>query len=501
MKSKRSVVGKRHRKKLTKSIVNNRIVERRIVMRGDYVNSHKKAQFQCDEGHSWMATPANVMQGTGCPHCAGNLPLNREIVNSRIAGRGLTMTGEYVNNSTKAEFQCGEGHVWKATPDGVMLGTGCPKCARREAGKKRRLTPEQIRQRLAGRKIFMIGRYKTANVKTMFQCGEGHNWKATSGSVLAGNGCPHCANRAPLTKEIVNERIHDRGLILIGDYKDTATRSVFQCSKGHSWQTTPGGVLGGSGCPHCDGQAPLNKDIVNDRIADRGFIMLGEYANVDTKSMFQCSEGHTWEATPYKVMARTGCPHCSRRVPLTTQSINDRISGRGFVMMDEFISSQTKVRFECSAGHIWEAKPNNILNGRGCPACSERACDNDIFYLWTAIDQRLVDLQPGEHLIKYGVTSERLKDQRVREVASSWGARPNVIAYVKTLATAVIAEKSAAGIGKPLTPEYSGLDGWTEFRIVDEAELSQLLLIAEESADYKIIWDDPVAGVNEFRLV
>ncbi len=389
--------------RLTKRIVNTRIADRGIVLLGDYVANHTKSLFQCGEGHTWEATPANVMYATGCPHCAGQVPLTKEMVNTRLAERGVVMLDEYLSQRTKARFQCSKGHTWKGAPADVLYGSGCPKCGRVTAGNKRRLTPDIIHDRLKGRGITMRGKYVTSNNKTLFQCTEGHTWEATPGSVLAGNGCPHCAGRVPLTKEIVNARIVDRGIVMLGDYKNSHSKTLFQCSKGHTWEAMPANVVNGSSCLHCAGQAPLSKKIVNARIVDRGIVMLSEYKNADTKSLFQCSEGHTWETTPYHVSKKgTGCPYCSRQAPLTTENVNARIADRGIVLLDEFITNSVKVRFQCSKGHIWEAKPNNVLNGRGCPDCAEWGFNPSepgvLYYIAVATDD-------GDTLYKIGITN------------------------------------------------------------------------------------------------
>jgi hypothetical protein len=481
------------RSKVTKESVNNRLSGRGIVLSGAYLKYHTKTSFLCSEGHSWNATPANVLYGYGCPHCSGNIPLTKQIVNVRIADRGLVMLGEYVHQSEKAMFLCGEGHTWETAPSNVLYGNGCPKCGRLKAANKKRLSKDTIRERLAGRDIDLIGEYSNANAKTMFRCGEGHAWNATPGSVISGNGCPHCSGRAPLTKAIVIERIANRGITLLGDYISTSAKTLFRCNEGHTWTTAASHVISGTGCPHCDGQAPLSKEIVNERIASRGIVMLGDYKNVDTKALFRCNEAHTWETTPYHVMRQprpTGCPYCSEKAPLSTAILNDRIKDRGLVLLDEFRTNHLKIRFQCSAGHVWEAKPNNILNGRGCPECSERTSDNNVFYLWLANRQRLVDLQLGEFLIKYGTSSERLEYERINDVANNWKAIPNVLAMVKTLEPATMIEQLASRIGRRLTPDYSGLDGWTEFRVVNRDELTQLMSIAAEVADYKIVWND-----------
>lgn len=228
--------------------------------------------------------------------------------------------------------------------------------------------------------------------------------------------------------------------------------------------------------------------------------MLGDYVNISTKAQFQCSEGHTWTTTPYHVMRGTGCPFCSRKAPLTTEVVNDRIADQGLVLLDEFITNSVKVRFQCSEGHIWEAKPNNILNGRGCPYCSERTSDNNTFYIWAAGQQELVDLQLGEYLLKYGVSSERLGDKRINEVASTWNTVPHILAMVKTLVPATWAEHAADDIGRCLTSDYSHLDGWTEFRIVNDTELAQIMSIEAEAAEYRIVWNNLVPHIKEYHL-
>ena len=55
--------------------------------------------------------------------------LTKEIVNERIAHRGIAMTGDYINTFTKTEFTCFEGHSWDAAPYSVMRGNGCPDCS------------------------------------------------------------------------------------------------------------------------------------------------------------------------------------------------------------------------------------------------------------------------------------------------------------------------------------------------------------------------------------
>ena len=111
-----------------------------------------------------------------------------------------------------------------------------------------------------------------------------------------------------LTKESVNERIADRGIAMVGEYVHSQTKAIFQCAEGHQWDALPHSVMGGKGCPRC---FKLTPEIVNARIADRGLVMIGELVNVSTKATFRCVEGHQWDAKPSSVMDKSGCPHCA----------------------------------------------------------------------------------------------------------------------------------------------------------------------------------------------
>jgi len=486
---------------LTKEIVNERLADLGIVMLGDYVNSQTKSLFQNKEGRTWEATPANVMSSNDCQQRTGKIRLTKEIVNERLADRGIVMLDGYEHQKVKARFQCSQGHTWKAVPNNVLFGKGCPKCGSISAANKKRLTVDDVRNRLAGRGIDMVGEYVNSQTKTLFKCNEDHTWETTPNSVMGGRGCPHCYEKnLPLTKDIVSARIADRGITLLGDYMGAHVSTLFQCSEGHTWEARPNNIIQGKNCPHCDGHFPLSKEIVNERIAGRGLVMLGEYVNSVTTTLFQCSESHSWEASPGNVMAGTGCGICAGNIPLTTEIVNDRIADRGLVMLDEYINNTVKRRFQCSEGHVWETAPANVLSGRGCYVCADHTSDNDVFYLWIAGPQELVLLRDGEFLLKYGVTSERREDIRIREVGYAWNTISNVLALVKTNGPAIWAEKTATKIGRRLTSDYSHLDGWTEFRIVNDTELAQLMAIAAEAAEYKIVWNNPVPHIKEFHL-
>lgn len=116
----------------------------------------------------------------------------------------------------------------------------------------------------------------------------------------------------------------------------------------------------------------LTLDTLHERAALRGGRCLSTvYPNSGAKLLWQCSEGHRWEASSDNIKQGRWCPHCSRRAPLTLEAMQGIAAKRGGrCLSTAYVNSTTKLRWECSKGHQWEATPNNVRNGdRWCPTC------------------------------------------------------------------------------------------------------------------------------------
>lgn len=96
-----------------------------------YVNAHTPLRWQCKKGHTWEAKPNYVQQGLWCKECKtierqrAAKKLLDEIANSR---GGLCLSEKYTNSYTKLEWQCANGHKWLATPYAIKQGYWCRKC-------------------------------------------------------------------------------------------------------------------------------------------------------------------------------------------------------------------------------------------------------------------------------------------------------------------------------------------------------------------------------------
>ncbi|KKK92428.1 hypothetical protein LCGC14_2703010, partial [marine sediment metagenome] len=99
-----------------------------------YNSSNLKMKWECAKGHIWEVSFNAVRSGNWCNSCgyetAGdNMRGSIEKVQEHAICRGgRCLSKVYVNNRTKLEFECSDGHRWWARPGNIQQGKWCPKC-------------------------------------------------------------------------------------------------------------------------------------------------------------------------------------------------------------------------------------------------------------------------------------------------------------------------------------------------------------------------------------
>jgi len=215
-----------------------------------YHGNHKHLLWECDKGHQWKATPAHIKYGKWCPYCAGNVPITLEDM-QKIAKEkgGECLSKTYVNAHVKLLFKCKEGHQWKTAPAYVKNGSWCPQCAGNLS-----FTIEDM-QKIAESKggKCLSDTYINANTPLLWECSKGHQWKAVPSSVKnAGTWCPQCGGSFPLTIEKMREMAEERGGKCLSDtYTNSRTHLLWECSEGHQWKAIPSNIQKGQWCPYC----------------------------------------------------------------------------------------------------------------------------------------------------------------------------------------------------------------------------------------------------------
>lgn len=330
------------------------------------------------------------------------------------------------SGKTPVTITCAEHGDFQQTPGSHKAGCGCPSCARmKQIGRKGTRPPTAgraplnaaiVNERIGSRGLHLVGVYVNTQTPAAFRCSSGHEWTARPGTVLSGAGCPRCAGNLPLSRAEVNRRIASRGLYLSGEYESASKKAEFKCSHGHSWWAVPSSVVHGTGCPNCSGKARHTVESINEKIAARGLRVISPVKNIKTKATFTCSDAHVWETTPNHVLQGSGCPECSNRKPLTAQDVQTRLQGSGIRMIGNYVNTSTRTRFECeSKGHKWWTTANSVFAGTRCPTCGQRSPLSQ-----TEVNERV---PPGIRMVGPMVNTYT-KALFVCDTGHDWHARP-----------------------------------------------------------------------------
>ena len=292
---------------------------------GSITRGKTKVLWECAEGHGWEAAPANIIGGTWCPVCVGNIKLTLDEMQKRAGERGgHCLSTSYKNNRTKLLWECSKGHRWKTTPTTIISGQWCPVCGRKKAAEKRKLTIEEMREiagNRGGRCISTI--YKSAKSILLWECEKGHQWKANPNSIKRGSWCPVCghARRAQNEKLDIKE-FHEiakmrGGRCLSEEYINNHTKLLWQCKEGHRWNATPSHIKSKQWCPKCAIKINAERQKLDlgemQQIAEErgGCCLSTTYKSARSKLLWQCAEGHQWKAVPSSIKNGTWCPECS----------------------------------------------------------------------------------------------------------------------------------------------------------------------------------------------
>lgn len=191
-------------------------VQRAIKIHGDLYNYDKVDYKRADEpviitcknhNKDFEQRPASHLKGAGCPICAGNLPLNNEIIDNKLKGRNVIRLGNYINVDYKIEWQCLEcNEKWFAIPYSVVnMETGCMKC-----GGRFPISNEIFDERIKNRNILRLDNIINCRTKIKFECKEcSYIWMTVPDAIMRGGGCPACSfgKNENLTYEILNKNM------------------------------------------------------------------------------------------------------------------------------------------------------------------------------------------------------------------------------------------------------------------------------------------------------
>jgi hypothetical protein len=191
-----------------------------------------------------------------------------------------------------------------------------------------------------------------------------------------------------LSNDDVDLKLKHRNIVRLSDYTTAQKKINFQCLIcNYVWETIPRNICNrGRGCPNCSKKARINNDIVDQRLSNRHIKRIGDYKGIKTRLNFQCLQcNHIWLGYPTNVLHHGyGCPKCAGVAKLNNESIDANLTDRNITRIQDYINSKNMIQFQCDDCHfIWKAIPRNIYGNKlaGCPICSGIKINENLIFL------------------------------------------------------------------------------------------------------------------------
>lgn len=183
-----------------------------------------------------------------------------------------------------------------------------------------------------------------------------------------------------ITYDLVKQEFDERDYELLSkEYINNSSKLQYICPRHRDKgiiEITFANFTKGKGCPYCANRVRKTQEEYEVELAQKKptIRVIGKYVNLKTKIEHECLIcGYHWDVLPDNMLhARNGCPKCSNKLLVTQQGFIDKVKNvdDSIDVVGDYVNAVTKISFRCKrCGKIWDAKPNNILSGKGCPHC------------------------------------------------------------------------------------------------------------------------------------
>lgn len=202
----------------------------------------------------------------------------------------------------------------------------------------------------------------------------------------------------PSTKKLTTEEFILRAKSKHGDrydyskvsYVNDRTKVTIICPLHGEFRQLPSAHLRGQGCPKCSGRT-LSREEVIERFkkvhGDEYDYSKFEFNGMHVKSTFICKEHGEFQQTPSKHMNGQGCPLCA----VNKRSEKHKLDKSAFIHRANLLynykydysnvdykSMLDKVIIVCGKHGAFLQRPNDHLQGHGCPICGKLVSSNEM---------------------------------------------------------------------------------------------------------------------------
>ncbi len=293
---------------------------------------------------------------------------------------GKCLSTEYINDATRMAWRCERGHTWDMEFQVIRRGAWCAQCNKYEINSEQLEVIKTIAIGQGGK--CLATEYKNNHTHLLFECDQGHQWTAAPRLIKKGNWCPTCAGRIYTIEDMKAIAEKRQGKCLSEKYTNSTTKLLWQCSEGHIWKAIPASIINRRWCPKCafkhKGENQKNDIMVYQDIAIKngGKLLTEVYVKCSAPMVWECAKGHIWTTSANTVGTGHWCPYCSGKAKHTIVEMRAFAKTKGGKCLSKkYENIYSKLQWECAEGHQWMASPTNVYhNGTWCRECNNKVC-------------------------------------------------------------------------------------------------------------------------------
>lgn len=152
------------------------------------------------------------------------------------------------------------------------------------------------------------------------------------------------------------------------------------------------------------------------------------YIDAKTKILHRCKiDGYEWYAKPNNILNGRGCPRCSKKERKTHADYVEELTKiNPYVeIVEKYINARTPILHRCKIdGYEWFAAPTSVLSGHGCSVCA-----GNKKYIHEEYIKKISKTNPNIEVVEEYIDGNTPILHKCKIDGCEWKARPSAILY------------------------------------------------------------------------